>query len=67
MFAEKTQPDDIMRAGHLACPGCGHAIGVRMVLKALGNRAVGSQLVAAAGIAGCTGCSTIYRGIQLHS
>ncbi len=40
MLAEKTQPDEVMRSGHLACPGCGHAIGVRMVLKALGNRAV---------------------------
>ena len=29
-----------MRPGHLACPGCGHAIGVRMVLRALGHRAV---------------------------
>jgi pyruvate/2-oxoacid:ferredoxin oxidoreductase beta subunit len=40
MLAEKTQLDEVMRPGHLACPGCGHAIGVRMVLKALGNRAV---------------------------
>lgn len=40
MAAEKSQPDEVMRSGHLACPGCGHAIGVRMVLKALGNKAV---------------------------
>ncbi|MEJ2067156.1 MAG: thiamine pyrophosphate-dependent enzyme [Deltaproteobacteria bacterium] len=29
-----------MRPGHLACPGCGHAIGVRMVLRALGERTI---------------------------
>ena len=40
MLAEKNIGDEVMRPGHLACPGCGHAIGVRMVLKALGNRAV---------------------------
>jgi len=29
-----------MRPGHAACPGCGVAIGMRMVLRALGNRAI---------------------------
>ena len=33
-------PQEVMRAGHLACPGCGHAIGVRMVLRTLGTRVV---------------------------
>lgn len=40
MLAGVSRPDEVMRPGHLACPGCGHAIGVRMVLRALGNRAV---------------------------
>lgn len=31
---------DTMRAGHMACPGCGLAIGMRMVLRALGSKAV---------------------------
>jgi pyruvate/2-oxoacid:ferredoxin oxidoreductase beta subunit len=30
----------VLRPGHAACPGCGHAIGMRMVLQALGHRAV---------------------------
>jgi pyruvate/2-oxoacid:ferredoxin oxidoreductase beta subunit len=34
------RPLDVMRPGHAACPGCGHAIGMRMVLQALGHRAV---------------------------
>jgi pyruvate/2-oxoacid:ferredoxin oxidoreductase beta subunit len=38
----KTQPRpaEVFRSGHAACPGCGHAMGMRMVLQALGNRAV---------------------------
>ncbi len=31
---------DVLRSGHAACPGCGVAVGMRMVLAALGNRAV---------------------------
>ena len=37
---KKHRPEEIMRPGHAACPGCGVAIGMRMVLRALGNRAV---------------------------
>ncbi|MBW2021673.1 MAG: pyruvate synthase subunit beta [Deltaproteobacteria bacterium] len=33
-------PEEILRSGHTACPGCGVALGMRMVLRALGNRAV---------------------------
>jgi pyruvate/2-oxoacid:ferredoxin oxidoreductase beta subunit len=36
----QSRPLDVMRPGHAACPGCGHAIGMRMVLQALGHRAV---------------------------
>lgn len=36
----QTRAMEVMRPGHLACPGCGHAIGMRLVLQALGNRAV---------------------------
>lgn len=32
--------EEIMRSGHSACPGCGVAIGMRMVLNALGKPAV---------------------------
>ncbi|RJR30143.1 MAG: pyruvate synthase subunit beta [Desulfobacteraceae bacterium] len=37
---EKTRAAEVMRSGHMGCPGCGHAIGMRLVLQALGNRAV---------------------------
>ena len=40
MLTETPLPKEVMRPGHLACPGCGHAIGVRMVLQALGDRVV---------------------------
>ena len=35
-----SRPAEVLRPGHAACPGCGHAMGMRMVLQALGNRAV---------------------------
>jgi pyruvate/2-oxoacid:ferredoxin oxidoreductase beta subunit len=40
MMAESSRPIEVMRPGHLACPGCGIAIGMRMVFQALGKRAV---------------------------
>lgn len=36
----QSRPVEILRPGHAACPGCGHAIGMRLVLRALGHRAV---------------------------
>jgi pyruvate/2-oxoacid:ferredoxin oxidoreductase beta subunit len=36
----QSRPAEVLRSGHAACPGCGHAVGMRMVLQALGNRAV---------------------------
>ncbi|MBW1667282.1 MAG: pyruvate synthase subunit beta [Deltaproteobacteria bacterium] len=40
LVQDSAQPEEIMRPGHAACPGCGVAIGMRMVLRALGKRAV---------------------------
>ncbi|MFC1534679.1 thiamine pyrophosphate-dependent enzyme [Thermodesulfobacteriota bacterium] len=40
MLPESSRPTEVMRPGHMACPGCGQALGMRMVLRALGNRAV---------------------------
>lgn len=37
---EKARAAEVMRSGHMGCPGCGHAIGMRLVLQTLGNRAV---------------------------
>lgn len=31
---------DVMRSGHAACPGCGQAISMRLVLRAIGKRAI---------------------------
>ncbi len=34
------QTDDMMRSGHSACPGCGQAISMRLVLRAIGAKAI---------------------------
>lgn len=39
-MAVEARPTEILRSGHGACPGCGLAMGMRMVLRALGQRAV---------------------------
>ena len=34
-------PDiELMEPGHLACPGCGAAVGMRLALKALGEKTI---------------------------
>ncbi|MBW1801367.1 MAG: pyruvate ferredoxin oxidoreductase, partial [Deltaproteobacteria bacterium] len=40
MMAETHRPTEVLRSGHAACPGCGHAIGMRMVLRAMGRRVI---------------------------
>ena len=37
---EDTPSMDVMRSGHAACPGCGQAISMRLVLRAIGTRAI---------------------------
>jgi pyruvate/2-oxoacid:ferredoxin oxidoreductase beta subunit len=37
---EKRRPEEVMRSGHAACPGCGLAMGMRLVVQALGKRVV---------------------------
>jgi pyruvate/2-oxoacid:ferredoxin oxidoreductase beta subunit len=39
-MAEPARPTEVLRPGHSACPGCGVSMSMRMVLRALGNRAV---------------------------
>ena len=34
------RPQEMMRSGHMACPGCGIAMGMRMVLRAMGPRVI---------------------------
>jgi pyruvate/2-oxoacid:ferredoxin oxidoreductase beta subunit len=36
----RDRPEEILRPGHAACPGCGIAMGMRLVLRALGSRVV---------------------------
>jgi pyruvate/2-oxoacid:ferredoxin oxidoreductase beta subunit len=38
--AQEPRPAEIMRPGHTACPGCGVAMGMRMVLRAIGPRVI---------------------------
>lgn len=40
MQVNEPRPQEIMRPGHLACPGCGLAMGMRMVLRAVGPKVV---------------------------
>ncbi len=37
---QESRPQEILRSGHLACPGCGIAMGMRMVLRAIGPRVI---------------------------
>lgn len=37
---QDSRPQEMMRSGHLACPGCGIAMGMRTVLRAMGPRVV---------------------------
>src|SRR5512135_3438571 len=37
---QQSRPQEILRPGHLACPGCGIAMGMRMVLRAMGPRVI---------------------------
>ena len=37
---QESQPQDVLRPGHAACPGCGIAMGMRMVLRAVGPRVI---------------------------
>jgi pyruvate/2-oxoacid:ferredoxin oxidoreductase beta subunit len=35
-----TRPPEVLRSGHLTCPGCGLALGMRQVLRAMGPKTV---------------------------
>ena len=39
-MTEKRRPVEVLRRGHMACPGCGLALGMRMVLRAMGPKTV---------------------------
>ncbi len=40
MFKDAIPQDELLDSGHLACPGCGAALAMRMVLKGLGERTI---------------------------
>jgi pyruvate/2-oxoacid:ferredoxin oxidoreductase beta subunit len=39
-FKDSVPPIELLDSGHLACPGCGAALSMRMVLKALGEKTI---------------------------
>ena len=39
-MGKRTRPVEVLRSGQMACPGCGLALGMRMVLRAMGPRTV---------------------------
>ena len=39
-MTEKTRPIEVLRRGQMSCPGCGLALGMRMVLRAMGPKTV---------------------------
>jgi pyruvate/2-oxoacid:ferredoxin oxidoreductase beta subunit len=49
---------DLMRPGHSACPGCGVAIAMRLVLRALGDRAI---------IVVVPSCAAVISGVYPNS
>ena len=36
----KTRMQEVISSGHMSCPGCGLALGMRMVMRAMGNKCV---------------------------
>jgi pyruvate/2-oxoacid:ferredoxin oxidoreductase beta subunit len=40
MFKGRIPREELLEPGHLACPGCGAALAMRLVLKGLGNRTI---------------------------
>ncbi len=40
MIKDRIPREELLDSGHLACPGCGAALAMRMVLKALGERTI---------------------------
>ena len=40
MIRDRIPREELMDSGHLACPGCGAALAMRLVLKALGERTI---------------------------
>ena len=39
-MTKETRPFEVLRRGQMSCPGCGLALGMRMVLRAMGPRTV---------------------------
>jgi pyruvate ferredoxin oxidoreductase beta subunit/2-oxoisovalerate ferredoxin oxidoreductase beta subunit len=40
MIRDRIPREELLEPGHLACPGCGAALAMRLVLKALGSRTI---------------------------
>jgi pyruvate/2-oxoacid:ferredoxin oxidoreductase beta subunit len=57
MYKENTV-EDLMKSGHFACPGCGVAIAMRLVLRALGRKTIAVIIPS---------CSSIIAATHPHS
>ncbi|MEW6666961.1 MAG: thiamine pyrophosphate-dependent enzyme [Thermodesulfobacteriota bacterium] len=62
-----SRPLEVMRPGHSACPGCGVAMGMRMVLQALGHRAVVVVIPSCAAVMSGPFPHATFRVPMLHS
>lgn len=56
--AAETPCRDVMRSGHTACPGCGQAISMRLVLRAIGSKAI---------VVTVPSCSSVIAGAFPHA
>ena len=54
MMAAKTMEKEYMRPGHMACPGCGEATTMRLVLKVLGEKTIVVILPSCVGVISAT-------------
>jgi pyruvate/2-oxoacid:ferredoxin oxidoreductase beta subunit len=66
MLAPETEPN-FLRAGHAACPGCGLAIGMKLVFQAMGPRTIAVIVPSCEGSIGGVYPVTAYGVATFHS
>ena len=66
MLAPESEPN-FLRAGHAACPGCGLATGMKLVLQAMGPRTIAVIVPSCEGSIGGVYPVTAYGVSTFHS
>jgi len=61
------QPPNLLRTGHAACAGCGLAIGMKLVLQAMGPRTIAVIVPSCEGAIGGVYPNTSYGVSTIHS